>query len=289
MYIFSLLFYFLAFGGGAETATSALTAPPNIYRSTDHGDNWVPFAEGLPEGASAGALIEHEGRLLLGTDFNGFYILPAGGDKWEARNQGLPAKIDINSVAAKGDFIVIGTYHGRVYTSRDAGLHWQSFVFNFMGGSVRALHFHGDILIAGTDNGIYRSFDYGTTWKHEGDLIQVNGITEYNGRLFAARRDGILVSDDDGVNWSFVYSDQTVTRLLKAGGKLYGLRMGGSIIRTKNGNYWERPIMAIPGSSKQSLPAALWGGFKPQSPVDRRMRSITETSVGWIMGVAAGC
>lgn len=289
MYVFTFLLYLLAFGGATETTSTAPADPPNIYRSTDYGENWVPFAEGLPEGASAGALTEHEGRLLLGTDINGFYVLPAGGVEWEARNQGLPKRIDINSVAAKGDFYVIGTYHGRVYTSRDAGLHWQSFVFNFMGGSVRALHFHGDILVAGTDNGIYRSFDYGTTWKHEGDVVQVNGITEFNGQLYAARRDGILVSGDDGVTWSFVYSDQTVSRLLRAGNKLYGIKMGGSIIRTKDGKMWERPIMVIPGMPKKSLPAALWGGFKPQSPVEMPMRSITETSVGWIMGVAGGC
>ena len=273
-------------GTGATTAT---VAPPNIFLSTDRGSSWIPFAEGLPEGASAGALIEHEDRLLLGTDINGFYILPRGAQKWEARNQGLPKRIDINSVAAEGDFIVIGTYHGRVFTSRDAGLHWQSFVFNFMGGSVRALQFHRGILIAGTDNGIYRSFDYGTTWTQQGDLVQVNSIIPFAGQLYAARRDGIVVSNDDGASWSIVHAEQTVTRLLAADGKLYGLEMGGKVLRTKDGKFWERPIIAIPGALHKTLPAALWGGFKPKSPVDMPMRSITETSVGWIMGVAAGC
>lgn len=235
-------------------------------------------------------MLEHNGRLLLGTDFHGFYVLPAGAQCWEARNQGLPKKIDINSVAAKGDFIVIGTYHGRVYTSRDAGLHWQSFVFNFMGGSVRALHFHGGLLIAGTDNGIYRSFDYGTTWTQTGDLVQVNSLTEFNGKLYAARRDGIVVSEDDGVSWSFVYADWTVSWLLPADGKLYGIVLGDQIIRTKNGKFWEQPLMVIPGASRKSLTAALWCGFKPVSPdSDMPVRSITETSMGWIMGVAAGC
>lgn len=277
----------MTFGGTTEP--TVVVDPPNIFRSTDQGENWIPFAEGLPEGASAGALIEHEGRLLLGTDIDGFYVLPAGSHKWEARNQGLPKRIDINSVAAKGNLIVIGTYHGRVFTSRDAGLHWQSFVFNFMGGSVRDLYFHGDILIAGTDNGIYRSFDYGTTWKHEGDLIQVNSIVPFAGQLYAARRDGIVASSDNGASWNIVYPEQTVTRLLAAGGKLYGFEMGGKVLRTKDGKFWERPIMAIPGAMHKNLPAALWGGFKPQSPVDMPMRSITETSVGWIMGVASGC
>jgi hypothetical protein len=256
----------------------------------DQGDSWVPFADGLPEGASAGAMLEHNGRLLLGTDFNGFYVLPIGAERWEARNQGLPEKIDINSVAAKEDLIVLGTYHGRVYTSRDGGLHWKSFMFNFMGGSVRALHFHGGILIAGTDNGIYRSFDNGASWHQTGDLIQVNSLAEFDGKLYAARRDGIVMSEDDGKSWSFVYSDWPVTRLLPTDGRLYGITMSGEVLRTKNGKFWEQPLMAIPGAPRKSLPAALWGGFKPSSPdSDMPVRSITETSQGWIMGVAAGC
>lgn len=288
MKLFAFLLYVMSFGVPAEAPLPV--DPPNIYRSTDQGENWMPFAEGLPEGASAGAMLEHEGRLLLGTDFHGFYVLSPGAQCWESRNIGLPVKIDINSVAAKGNFIVIGTYHGRVYTSRDAGRHWQSFVFNFIGGSVRALHFHGDILIAGTDNGIYRSFDNGTTWKQEGDLIQVNSLAEFDGKLYAARRDGILVSEDDGVSWSFVYSDWPVSRLLTADGKLYGFVMGGDIIRTKNGKFWEQPLMVIPGASRKSLPAALWGGFKPSVPdVDMPVRSVTETSMGWFLGVSSGC
>jgi photosystem II stability/assembly factor-like uncharacterized protein len=288
MKLFAFFLYIVSFGVLAEASFPA--DPPNIYRSTDQGENWTPFAEGLPEGASAGAMLEHEGRLLLGTDFNGFYVLSAGAQCWESRNIGLPVKININSVAAKGDIIVIGTYHGRVYTSRDAGRHWQSFVFGFMGGSVRALYFHGDILIAGTDNGIYRSFDKGTTWHQTGDLVQVNSLAEFDGKLYAARRDGIVVSEDDGKNWSFVYSDRTVPRLLPADGKLYGFAMGEHILRTKNGELWEQPLMVISGASRKSLPAALWGGLKPSVPgVDMPVRSITETSTGWFLSMSTGC
>ncbi|TXF90697.1 hypothetical protein FUA23_04455 [Neolewinella aurantiaca] len=287
MYIFSFLLCLTAFAVAPDTTPPA--DPPNIYRSTDQGESWVPFAEGLPEGAGAGAMLEHNGMVLLGTDIHGFFVLPAGAQRWEARNQGLPKRIDINSIAAKGDLIVIGTYHGRVFTSRDQGLHWNSFVFNFMGGSVRALHFHGDILIAGTDNGIYRSFDYGTTWYQTGDLVQVNSITEFNGRLFAARRDGILASDDDGKSWAFVYSPWTISKLLPTTERLYALGIDGSIMRSKTGQVWEKPIIALPGMNRKNLPAALWGGFKPAPDSKMPVRSITETSVGWFLGVAAGC
>lgn len=265
--------------------------PPSLYRSTDMGKNWIPFAEGLPEKASPSKLVEDKGRLYLATDYQGVYVLNAGTNKWEARNQGLPDRtIDINSLAVRGDFLAIGTFHGKVFTSKDGGQHWRNPIFNFMGGSVRALYFHNDWLIAGTDNGIYRSADEGMTWQQTDDLVQVNDIACFNGRLYAARRDGIVVSDDDGKSWAIAYNEGTVTQLAQADGKLYGRLIADQYIRSKNGAFWERPIMAIPGSRAKNLPAALWGGFKPENPAgNMRVRSVTENSFGWFLGISSGC
>jgi photosystem II stability/assembly factor-like uncharacterized protein len=277
------------------TFTSPATVPPadspNLYRSTDMGRNWIPFAEGLPEKASPSQLVEDKGRLYLATDYQGVYVLNVGASKWEARNQGLPDRnIDINSLAVRGDFLAIGTYHGKVFTSKNGGRRWQRPIFNFMGGSVRALYCHEGWLIAGTDNGIYRSADDGMTWQQTDDLVQVNDIASFKGRLFAARRDGIVVSDDDGKSWAIAYNEGTVTQLIQADGKLYGRLIADKYIRSKNGAFWELPIMAIPGSWPKNLPAALWGGFKPENPAgDVRVRSVTENSFGWFLGISGGC
>jgi len=289
MLLFTLLLQFLT--AFAPLATPSPTAPPNLYRSTDFGKSWVPFNAGLPEKATASKLVENEGRLYLATDYAGVYVLNQGSNHWEARNQGLPDKnIDINSLAVRGDFLAVGTYHGKVFTSKDGGRHWKDPIFNFLGGSVRALHFHKGWLIAGTDNGIYRSADDGMTWQQAGDMVQVNDIALFNDKLYAARRDGIVVSEDDGKTWAIAYNASVVTQLTQADGKLYGRLIGDKYIRSKNGTFWERQIMTIPGSQPKNLPAALWGGFKPENP-DGNMgvRSVTENSFGWFLGVSTGC
>jgi len=237
---------------------------------------------------------QNEGQLYLATDYQGVYVLNRGSNRWEARNGGLPKKLDINSLAVRGDFLAIGTYHGKVFTSKDGGRHWKDPIFNFLGGSVRALHFHEGWLIAGTDNGIYRSADDGMTWQQAGDLIQVNDLAFFEGKLYAARRDGIVVSQDDGKTWSIAYNEYAVSRLLLTENRLYGQVIGTldgrDFIRSKDGSFWEKMIMVIPGRQHENLPAALWGGFKPQVPeVDMPVRSVTETSFGWFLGVAAGC
>lgn len=288
MLLFTFLLQFLTIFISAETPSPA--EPSSLYLSTDWGQNWVPFAQGLPEQASLSKLVENEDKLYLATDYQGVYSLNRGSSQWEARNNGLPKNLDINSLAVRGDFLAIGTYHGKVFTSKDGGQHWRKPIFNFMGGSVRALYFHEDWLIAGTDNGIYRSADEGMSWQQTGDLIQVNDITCFNGRLYAARRDGILVSDDAGKTWAIAFNESTATQFMQADGKLYARLIADKYIRSKNGTFWERPIMAIPGNRPKNLPAALWNGFKPENPAgEMRVRSVTENSFGWFLGISSGC
>lgn len=292
MLFFSILLQLLTVFYTPTTAeTLPLADPPNLYRSTDMGQNWVPFDAGLPEKASASKLVENDGSLYLATDYQGVYVLNQMTNEWEARNQGLPdLTLDINSLAVRGDFLAIGTFHGKVFTSKDGGRHWKAPIFNFMGGSVRALYLHEGWLIAGTDNGIYRSADEGMSWQQTDDLIQVNDITNFNGRIYAARRDGIVVSDDDGKTWAIVFNESTVTQLTQADGKLYARLIGEKYLRSKNGTFWERPIMSIPGSQPKNLSAALWGGFKPENPAgEMRVRSVTENSFGWFLGISSGC
>jgi|GEM_PF-2002851 len=288
MLLFTLLLR--CFTAYSAPATPPAADPPNLYRSTDLGQSWVPFDAGLPEGASPAKLVEGNGRLYLATDYRGVYLLNPDSNRWEARSRGLPKNIDINSLAVRGDLLAIGTFHGKVFTSRDGGRHWKSPVFNFMGGSVRALYFHDGWLLAGTDNGIYRSADEGLTWRQTDDLIQVNDIAFFRGNLYAARRDGIVVSDDDGKTWAIAYNVGTVTRLLQADGKLYGRLIADAYIRSKNGTFWERPLMTIPGSRPKNLPAALWVDFKPENPSgEMGVRSVTENSFGWFLGISSGC
>lgn len=270
------------------TAVTEAVEPPNLFRSTDYGATWTAFTEGLPEDCSARVLLDYKGGLLMASAYHGVYRLSAGSSTWEHVSKGLE-HVYLGSMAVRDDLIVIGSVHGRIYSSSDGGAHWQPYVFDMIGGSIRKLFFHGDWLLAGTDNGIYRSADGGKTWALADDMVQVNDIAEHGGRLYAARRDGILVSDDNGANWAFVYSSGGVNRLFLADGKIYGQEWSGGIIRSQTGKFWERPVFITPGSHVKSLAAAIWGGFQAKINDDLPLQQVVETKMGWFASAQEGC
>jgi photosystem II stability/assembly factor-like uncharacterized protein len=257
--------------------------------STDWGQSWSGFAEGLPVGANPRTVLDHEGDLLLATSGKGVFVLPAGGSTWEARNQGLPKEVFATSLAAKGKVLVLGTFEKGVYVSRDDGLHWRRPIFNIKGGAVRALLFHEDQLIAGTDSGIFRSADGGETWRRSGEITQINGLVLHNGQLFAARQNGMGVMNNDIVTWSSVYTDRAIAQLMSEEDYLYARIIGGGIIRSTDGKVWEKQIFTVPGAGYKNLPEALWGGYSPVLPSELPVGSIMETSRGWVVGLQSGC
>lgn len=273
----------------APVETAAIGASPNLYISTDWGQHWRGFAEGLPEGTNPRTILEHEGDLLLATSGKGVFLLPAGKSTWEARNRGLPQEVLATSLAAKDKIMVLGTYDKGVYLSRDGGLHWRRPIFNIDGGSVRALLFHDGQLIAGTDSGIYRSADGGESWRRSGPITQINGLVLHNGQLFAARQNGMGVLNDDVATWSSVYTERAIAQLTSHGKYLYARSIGGEIIRSTDGKVWEKKIFTVPAAGNKSLPEALWNGYNPDLPSDLPVSSIIETSRGWVAGLQSGC
>lgn len=273
----------------SEVEVAENKTPPNLYLSTDWGQNWADFADGLPEGTNPRTILEHEGDLLLATSGQGVYVLPAGEFTWKARNKGLPEEVFSTSLAAKGKILVLGTYQKGVYVSRDGGLHWRRPIFNIKGGSVRALLFHEGQLIAGTDSGIFRSADGGETWRRSGPITQVNGLVLHNGQVFAARQNGMGVLNNDVVTWSSVYTDRAIAQLISEGDYLYARAIGGKIIRSTNGESWEKQLFKVPGAGFKNLSEALWGGYSPDLPSELPVGSILETSRGWVVGLQSGC
>jgi photosystem II stability/assembly factor-like uncharacterized protein len=72
------------------------------------------------------------------------------------------------------------------------------------GGKVRAFATDGTILYAGTDQGVFRSDDQGTTWKSENSGLyntHINALTLIGSCVFAATDTGVFRSTDSGSMW----------------------------------------------------------------------------------------
>lgn len=287
-------FLFLLFGllTVFTAPTTTLTHPPLLYVSTDLGDHWQPFDQGLPEKATVRQVIEQEGKLFLLTSEHGMYVLPKGATTWKASSNGLSAVTQGTSLAVKGDLVVLGTFAQGVYVSQDGGVNWRRPFFNLNKVAALDLLFYQGALLAATDTGIWRSYDKGETWQQDGqDRTTINKLAVHNGQLYAARQNGMGLVKGKNIEWASVETEWAIGDLYSQGDYLYAVPSRGNLIRSKDGVNWENQFLHIKCSEADNLPEALWDGYQPELPEKNELFNpfIFSTSRGWIAGMGAGC
>jgi len=179
-----------------------------VFRLAKKGEEWTPVSPDLsardPEkifatGSGAEnygvvyALAESPlkaGLLWAGTDDGKLWVTEDGGKKWSDRTAGLPApakgqwiqSIEASSHDPSTAYLVVGAYRTGndaplVYRTADLGKTWTSLASNLPAGVpakvVREHPKSPDLLFAGTEAGLFVSFDRGGSWTKFGGLPTV--------------------------------------------------------------------------------------------------------------------
>ena len=163
---------------------SLLAGGPNsgIYKSTDNGETWREVTVGLPSGDMGKiglAVTPADPDLVYATieaaaDERGFYRSLDKGESWEKRNSytsgGTGPHYYQEIEASPQNPEVVYQMDVFFHVTRDGGA-----TFDYLGtGSEKHSDNHalwidpknGDHMLAGTDAGLYETFDDGTTWRH---------------------------------------------------------------------------------------------------------------------------
>ncbi|MGD8895334.1 MAG: hypothetical protein PVJ73_04790 [Acidobacteriota bacterium] len=157
-------------------------------------------------------LTQPDGSLLVGTDGAGVLRSTDGGRTWTDSNRGFSERFVSRVLFAPiGGRVVVGVTgdrsHGGVFSAPAPEGPWTRLAPGLEGREVLTIALAGDTVLAGTDDGVYRS--QGQAWRRLPTVVDgadlhphVTDLIALGPRLFlAATSQGLLRSTDGGDLW----------------------------------------------------------------------------------------
>ena len=145
------------FAGAGYIGVSGASTNAGVYRSTDQDTTWIHldnnFLPVIPISLAA-----HEKTVITGSESNWIIHSIDNGDNWTYTNKYAGALV----LLVNDNTFFAGTWYG-VYRSND-GIVWTQFTNELSKSLVHSLTAHGKTLFAGTDEGVYVSYNNGESW-----------------------------------------------------------------------------------------------------------------------------
>jgi len=152
----------------------------------------------------------------------------------------------------KDGYLLSGTWGGKIYRSIDGGDTWVRINNSMNVGYVWDLAVDGDIIYAGTEEGVYKSNDNGTSWS----LV---GLTGKDVRAFIIKDQslyagvwgqGVYVTNDKGENWvefnGGLNHKEVQDLAIDSNGNLFAATFGGGVYKHSESSGWQQLNVGYP-------------------------------------------
>ncbi len=146
-----------------QYVVGAKLPPSGLFRKNANGQ-WEHLGYNHPFLFGLAGDSQHPDTLYLAAG-NGVIRAEAGGTKWTILTGSDIT--EVRNVVAGPGFLAYGYSHG-IRVSRDGGKTWQELASSLRRKYTGALYGNADSLIAGTEEGLWRTEDAGKTWRQVG-------------------------------------------------------------------------------------------------------------------------
>jgi photosystem II stability/assembly factor-like uncharacterized protein len=187
-----------SFSGSGDTLWAGIYGG-GVVRSIDGGTSWTEFNHGFQTQSVVVGVQQFEDTIYAAVDYaiglqpSGIYKSPAIEAGWVRSGQGFPQNLGLTSfhITPAGIMFAgaaVAGSRGNVQVSQDGGKTWLN--RNIAGvQSVLSLESFGNMVFAGTTDGIYVTVNSGEVWEKYGSEFQeftVDDILIYGDRIYAA-------------------------------------------------------------------------------------------------------
>ncbi len=196
-----------------EKNTEAIPSGP-VYQSKDGGQSWTGFGKGLPTDFVASDLAFFDGELYAGSEL-GIFHTSAGVAHSDWKKELLMQETNTRFYhTQKG--LYASKYTEGLYQKMSAAGIWIPLHQNLKDKSVRALvGCDPDIILVGTETGIYRSPDAGKQWSRVMEKEIIHSLIKTPEAILASGDQGIYRSTDQGNTWTQIREFTSGTRLFQ--------------------------------------------------------------------------
>ncbi|HTR80532.1 MAG TPA: T9SS type A sorting domain-containing protein [Bacteroidota bacterium] len=181
-----------------------------VYRSTDNGLTWQEVNPVLPARATqptVWSMTVNGQSVIAAFSETNVYVTSDDGADW--KDAAIPGGMfqTPRVVAASGNYILGGNVTSTTYRSTDNGVSWAQLATPY---AVSSIAMEDSVVLACSDDGIYRSTDYGLTWNFvigsqpswgSGNPFALSGNRAFAG-ITSLPDCYVLSSTDAGLTWS---------------------------------------------------------------------------------------